>query len=311
MYILYYIPVVEKALNISGSAAVIMIHFCSEVMCFVTRVESLWNVKENNRNKANRGSLLPNEQRHRLPSHKGFHVICLPAVLCVTSYSAICWGVDISLCLSCIGKLFRLLCILRFSASFHNWLTNRKNKFKSLFICLLTYSMEQSPNWGTNRFSASQETPHILWNPKVHFRIHNFPPSAPVLSQLHPVHTPISYLLKIYLNIIPIYVWVSQVVSFPQVSPPTPCIGLSYPHTHYMPHPSNCCRFDHPNNIWWGVQIIKLLIMQLPPLPCYLVPPIPKYSLEHPILKHPQCQRPSSTPIQHNRKNYSSVFLDL
>ena len=32
----------------------------------------------------------------------------------------------------------------------------------------LTYSMEHSPSWEANRFSASQEIPHILWNPKVH-----------------------------------------------------------------------------------------------------------------------------------------------
>ena len=34
--------------------------------------------------------------------------------------------------------------------------------------------------------------------------------------------------------------------------------------------------FYHPNNIGWGVQIIKLLIMQLPPLPCFLVTLRPK-----------------------------------
>jgi len=30
----------------------------------------------------------------------------------------------------------------------------------------ISYSMEQSPFWETNRFSASQEIPRILWNPK-------------------------------------------------------------------------------------------------------------------------------------------------
>ena len=33
---------------------------------------------------------------------------------------------------------------------------------------LRTYCMEQSPSWETNRFSAIQKTPRILWNPKVH-----------------------------------------------------------------------------------------------------------------------------------------------
>jgi len=37
---------------------------------------------------------------------------------------------------------------------------------------LLTYSMEQSPSWEANWVSASQEIRLILWNPKVHYRIH-------------------------------------------------------------------------------------------------------------------------------------------
>ena len=38
-------------------------------------------------------------------------------------------------------------------------------------------------------------------------------------------------------------------------------ICISPPHTCYMPHPSDSSPFDHPKNIWWAVQIIKLLIM--------------------------------------------------
>ena len=30
------------------------------------------------------------------------------------------------------------------------------------------------------------------------------------------------------------------------------------PHTCYAPRPSHSSRFGHPNNIWWGVHIIKL-----------------------------------------------------
>ena len=57
--------------------------------------------------------------------------------------------------------------------------------------------------------------------------------------------------------------------------------------------------------------------MQFSPLPCYPALRRPKYSPQHPILKHPQptflpqCERPYFTTIQNNRQNCSSVYLNL
>jgi len=128
---------------------------------------------------------------------------------------------------------------------------------------LLTYSMEQIPSWEANRFSVSQEIPRILWNPKVHYRIHKCPPPVPILNQLEPVHVPHPtswrsiLILSSHLRMgLPSGLFPS---GFPTKTLYTPL--LSPPHTCYIPRPSNSSLFYHPNNIGWAVQIIKLLIM--------------------------------------------------
>ena len=66
---------------------------------------------------------------------------------------------------------------------------------------------------------------------------------------------------------------------------------LSY-YKFCIPHVSHSFRFYHPNNIGWGVQIIKLLVIQSLPFPPYLVSLRPKYFPQHPVLKHPQATKP-------------------
>ena len=39
-----------------------------------------------------------------------------------------------------------------------------------------------------NQFSANQEIPHILWNPKVHYCIHKCRLPVPILSQINLIH---------------------------------------------------------------------------------------------------------------------------
>ena len=52
-----------------------------------------------------------------------------------------------------------------------------------LIFVPLTNSMDKSP-WEANRFSASQENPHVLCNLKAHYHIHKGLPPVPTVSEL-------------------------------------------------------------------------------------------------------------------------------
>jgi hypothetical protein len=136
------------------------------------------------------------------------------------------------------------------------WITNLPSKILSL----INYSMLQNPSWEANRFSASQEIPRILWNPKAHYHIHKCPPPVPILKE-QSGPCPISHFLQIQLNIIlttPRNSKWSSSFSFPHQNP---VYASPLPHACYMlclPHSS---RFDQPSNNGWRIQIIKLLIL--------------------------------------------------
>ena len=165
-------------------------------------------------------------------------------------------------------------------------------------------------------FAASQEIPHISRNPKVHYRTHRRPPPVSILSQPNPVHIPTSHLLEIHPNIIH-----PSTPRSPQWSP-----SLRFPHQDPI-HPSSPIRATCPAHLILLDFITRTILgedyksfssslynLVHSPVTSFL---LVKYSPQHHVLKHPQlpflpkCQRPSFTPIKNNKKNYSSIYLDL
>jgi hypothetical protein len=102
--------------------------------------------------------------------------------------------------------------------------------------------MEHSPYWEADSHSAS---PRLLWNPKVHYRVHNSQPLVPILIQMHPVHTFPPCFPKIHSNVILPSTIRTSVWSFPSCFRPKrvriyPCHACS------MPCPSHSLPFGHP-----------------------------------------------------------------
>ena len=92
-------------------------------------------------------------------------------------------------------------------------------------------------------------------------------------------------------------------VSFPQVSPYNPCIQLSSPPNSLHAPPISFSIFITRRILGEKHRSLSSSLGSFLHSH-YLVSLRPKYSLQHPILKHPhptflpQCQRPSFTPIQ-------------
>jgi len=67
--------------------------------------------------------------------------------------------------------------------------------------------MEQSLSREADSHSASQGILHTLWNPKVHYSVHNSSPMVPILSQMNLVYKFPPYFPETHYNIyyLPIY----------------------------------------------------------------------------------------------------------
>jgi hypothetical protein len=82
----------------------------------------------------------------------------------------------------------------------------------------------------------------------------------------------------------------------------------------HMSRPPHPLWFNHPKNIWWGIQAVKLIIMQFSPwLSSYLLGPNILFNAlfsRNLSVFLPQSERPSFAPIQHNWQNYSVLYFN-
>ena len=128
--------------------------------------------------------------------------------------------------------------------------------------------------------------------------------SSPKPDQSRPC--PPSLFLEIHFNILPS---VPRFSKWPLSSGfPTRTLYVALLSSYVQHSPLVSCWFDHLKNIWWGIQIMKLLIIHSSPLPCYLIPFRPKHPPQHPTLQHPHCEGPCIMPMWNNGHNYSSVY---
>jgi hypothetical protein len=85
-------------------------------------------------------------------------------------------------------------------------------------------------------------------------------------------------------------------------------------HACYLSYQYHSLWLHHFNYTWR--RVLKLLI-KVYPSPYHYIPYRSRCSAQDPVLKHPQstfypkCQRPSFTPMQNHRQNYSSVYYNF
>jgi hypothetical protein len=120
---------------------------------------------------------------------------------------------------------------------------------------------QHSSSWKATSSSASEEIHSILCNLTVHYHAHKSPPLVRILNQLNPIHA------------LPLHLRSTFTLSYQRLTfQVVVCLSLSHQnnvrraislltHACYMRHPSHPPWSDHPSIFWWGLWIMKLLIM--------------------------------------------------
>jgi hypothetical protein len=123
-------------------------------------------------------------------------------------------------------------------------------------------------------------------NPKVHHRIHNSPPTVPILGQVNPLHTPTTNPPKVHFDPILLSTPWSFKWSFSfGLSHQNPVHVSPLSHAYHIPRPPHSSWFDVPNIILWRAQIMKLPIVHLSPFSLCLIPLRSKCSPQLPVLR--------------------------
>jgi hypothetical protein len=145
--------------------------------------------------------------------------------------------------------------------------------------------MEMSPSRETASCAATQVFPNILWNPKIHYRVHKSPRLVPILSQIDSVHTTPFNSSNIHFNIIhpsPSWTTFQSLPFWLSYQYPTRIPPLS--HSCYMPCPFHPPWLDQFNFTWRRVQVKKHLITQFSWTSSRFISPRSKYSPQDPVL---------------------------